>query len=70
MLGSSKYLIDVEQNKMGQFGMILKREILRDIDYYVLKYNGRPMSLSEVYLALKLILDRKANKIQVLNHGD
>jgi 2-oxoglutarate ferredoxin oxidoreductase subunit alpha len=70
MLGSSKYLIDVEQNKMGQFGMILKREILRDIDYYVLKYNGRPMSLSEVYLALKLILDKKANKIQVLNHGD
>jgi 2-oxoglutarate ferredoxin oxidoreductase subunit alpha len=70
MLGSTKYLIDVEQNKMGQFGMILKREILRDIDYYVLKYNGRPMSLSEVYLALKLILDRKANKIQVLNHGD
>ncbi len=70
MLGSSKYLIDVEQNKTGQFGMILKREILRDIDYYVLKYNGRPMSLSEVYQALKLILDKKANKIQVLNHGD
>ncbi len=70
LIGGSKFLIDVEHNKTAQFGQIVKREILRDIDYYVLKYNGRPMSLSEVYTALKSILENKANKIQVLNHGD
>ncbi len=70
LIGGSRFLIDIEHNKTGQFGSIVKREILRDIDFYVLKYNGRPMSLSEVYTALKLILENKANKIQVLNHGD
>jgi len=70
LIGEAKFLIDIEQNKTAQFGSILKREILRDVDFYVLKYNGRPMSLSEVYSALKLILENKANKIQVLNHGD
>ncbi len=70
LIGNSKFLIDIEHNKTAQFGQIVKREILRDIDYYVLKYNGRPMSLSEVYGALKSILENKANKIQVLNHGD
>lgn len=70
LIGGAKVLIDIEHNKMAQFGSIVKREILRDIDYYILKYNGRPMSLSEVYSALKLILQNKANKIQVLNNGD
>ncbi|CUT03146.1 2-oxoacid:ferredoxin oxidoreductase subunit alpha [Candidatus Chrysopegis kryptomonas] len=70
LIGNSKFLIDIEHNKTAQFGQIVKREILRDIDYHVLKYNGRPMSLSEVYSALKSILENKANKIQVLNNGD
>ncbi len=70
LIGEAKFLIDVEHNKTAQFGSIVKREILRDIDFYVLKYNGRPMSLSEVYSALKSVLENKANKIQVLNHGD
>ena len=70
LVGGAKILIDVEHNKTAQFGSLVRRELLREIDYYILKYNGRPMSLSEVYLALKLILENKANKIQVLNNGD
>ncbi|MFN3135143.1 MAG: 2-oxoacid:ferredoxin oxidoreductase subunit alpha [Candidatus Kryptonium sp.] len=70
LIGGARILIDIEHNKTAQFGSIVKREILRDIDYYILKYNGRPMSLSEVYAALKLIFENKANKIQVLNNGD
>jgi len=70
LVGDAKILIDVEHNKTAQFGSLVRRELLREIDYYILKYNGRPMSLSEVYLALKLILENKANKIQVLNNGD
>ncbi len=70
LIGGARVLIDIEHNKTGQFGSIVKREILRDIDFYILKYNGRPMSLSEVYTALKLIFENKANKIQVLNNGD
>ncbi len=70
LIDDARFLIDIEHNKTAQFGSIVKREILRDIDYYILKYNGRPMSLSEVYMALKLIFENKANKIQVLNNGD
>lgn len=70
LVGDAKILIDVEHNKTAQFGSLVRRELLREIDYYILKYNGRPMSLSEVYLAFKLILENKANKIQVLNNGD
>jgi 2-oxoglutarate ferredoxin oxidoreductase subunit alpha len=39
------------------------------MDYYVLKYSGRPMSSDEVYEAVKLILEGKAPKRQVLTRG-
>jgi 2-oxoglutarate ferredoxin oxidoreductase subunit alpha len=39
------------------------------MDNYVLKWNGRPMSSDEVYEALKLIIQDKAPKRQVLTHG-
>jgi 2-oxoglutarate ferredoxin oxidoreductase subunit alpha len=70
MLSGTKMLIDIEMNKTAQLSNLIRNNVLRDIDYYILKYNGRPMSFTEVYSALKLILEGKANKIQVLNHGD
>jgi 2-oxoglutarate ferredoxin oxidoreductase subunit alpha len=37
--------------------------------FHILKYNGRPMTTTEVYDAIKLVLDGKAPERQVLNFG-
>jgi len=39
------------------------------MSFYVLKWNGRPMTTTEVYDAIKLILLDKAPKRHVLTYG-
>jgi 2-oxoglutarate ferredoxin oxidoreductase subunit alpha len=39
------------------------------MDFQIVKYNGRPMTTTEVYDALKLVLDGRAPKRQVLTYG-
>ncbi|MEM2995616.1 MAG: hypothetical protein QXI91_06360 [Candidatus Bathyarchaeia archaeon] len=39
------------------------------MNFQILKYNGRPMTTTEVYDALKLVLLDKAPKRQVLTYG-
>jgi 2-oxoglutarate ferredoxin oxidoreductase subunit alpha len=41
----------------------------RSIDYKIVKYNGRPMSSSEVYNALMSIINGNAKRRIVLEHG-
>ncbi len=70
MLNNTKVLIDVEMNYSAQLAKLLRANIQRDADYYIVKYNGRPMSSSEVYDALKGIMQgRIASKKVVLKHG-
>jgi 2-oxoglutarate ferredoxin oxidoreductase subunit alpha len=69
VLGKAKKKIDVEGNYSAQLAGIIKEDTGVDVDYYVLKWNGRPMSSDEVYEALKLIMQDKAPKRQVLTHG-
>jgi 2-oxoglutarate ferredoxin oxidoreductase subunit alpha len=70
MLNTTKVLIDVEMNYSAQLAKLLRANIQRDADYYIVKYNGRPMSSSEVYDALKGIMQgRIASKKVVLKHG-
>jgi len=38
-------------------------------NFYVLKYNGRPITTTEVYAAVKNILRGQASKRQVLTYG-
>jgi 2-oxoglutarate ferredoxin oxidoreductase subunit alpha len=61
-------LVDIEANQTGQLGQLLKQHV-RDPDYYVLKYTGRPMTSTEIYESLKKIIEKKAQKRQVLSHG-
>jgi 2-oxoglutarate ferredoxin oxidoreductase subunit alpha len=61
--------VDVEMNYSGQLAGIVKEQTDIVMDYYVLKYSGRPMSSDEVYEAVKLILEGKAPKRQVLTRG-
>jgi hypothetical protein len=47
----------------------LRQHVSRKHDYNVVKYNGRPMSLEEVYNAVKRIIDGNAPRRQVLKSG-
>jgi 2-oxoglutarate ferredoxin oxidoreductase subunit alpha len=61
--------IMVEGNYAAQLAGVIREETGISMDYFVLKWNGRPMSADEVYEALKLIMQERAPKRQVLTHG-
>jgi 2-oxoglutarate ferredoxin oxidoreductase subunit alpha len=69
VLSKAQKKIAVEMNYSGQLAGIIREKTGIEIDYYVLKWNGRPMSTDEVYEALKMIIQEKAPKRQVLTHG-
>ena len=69
LLNDSSIIVDIEANQNGQLGSLLRQNLLRDPDYYILKYTGRPMTCTEIYDSLKKILENKAEKTQVLTYG-
>jgi 2-oxoglutarate ferredoxin oxidoreductase subunit alpha len=69
-LGKAQKKIMVEGNYNAQLARVVKEETGISMDYFVLKWNGRPMSADEVYDALKLIMQDKAPKRQVLTYGN
>jgi len=69
VLGKAKTKVIVEGNYTAQLAGIIAEKTGIDMDYFVLKWNGRPMSADEVYEALRLIIQGKAPKRQVLTHG-
>jgi len=66
---TAERIIDVENNYLGQLGGVMKQETGFAPNFYVLKYNGRPITTTEVYGALKNILRGQAPKRQVLTYG-
>jgi len=68
-LQNAKNVIDVEMNYSGQLGGIIREKTGILMSFYVLKWNGRPMTTTEVHHALKQILLGKAQKRQVLTYG-
>jgi len=68
-LEGKKRVIDVEDNWGGQLGQVVKEETGIAPNFHVLKYTGRPMTTTEVYDALKLILTGKALPREVLMFG-
>lgn len=69
VLSGAEKIIDVENNYSGQLGAILKEETGISPSFYVLKYNGRPMTTTEVCDALRNVLRRQAPRRQVLTYG-
>lgn len=69
LLKDVKTIIDVEANHVGQLGEILKQNMQRSPDYYILKYTGRTMTSTEIYDSIKNIIENKAHTRQVLTHG-
>jgi 2-oxoglutarate ferredoxin oxidoreductase subunit alpha len=68
-LEGKKRIIDVEDNWGGQLGQVIKEKTGMAPNFFVLKYTGRPMTTTEVYDAIKLILTDKAAERQVLMFG-
>ncbi|MGI0040564.1 MAG: transketolase C-terminal domain-containing protein, partial [Nitrosopumilaceae archaeon] len=69
LLKETRIIIDVEANQTAQLGSLLNEHLDKKVDYYILKYTGRPMTSTEIYESLKKILQTKAEKIQVLTYG-
>jgi len=69
LLKDAKTIIDIEANHSAQLGKIFTQNVVRDVDYFVLKYTGRGMTCTEVYDSLKKIVNNKANRREVLTHG-
>lgn len=69
LLGKASKKIDIEGNYSGQLAGIIREKTGVLMDYFILKWNGRPMSSDEVYDALLRIMQDKAQVRQVLNGG-
>ena len=69
MLQHTKVLIDIEMNFTSQLGLLIRQNLKREINYSIVKYNGRPMSMGEIYNALMRILGGDAPRRIVLEHG-
>ena len=69
LLNGKKRIVDVEDNATAQLAGVIAENTTIKPTHYILKYTGRPMMVTEVYGALKDILDNKAAERQVLTRG-
>jgi len=69
ILEDKKCIIDVEHNYLGQLGIAVKENTGISPTHHILKYTGRPMTVTEVQNALKAVLTGKATKREVLMFG-
>ena len=69
MLAGAKTVIDVEMNHTAQLASLVRQHTGRQADNLIVKYNGRPMTLEEVYNAVARITGGKAPRRQVLKSG-
>jgi len=68
-LSNSKTIINIEANYNGQLGSLIRQNLEKDPDYYILKFTGRPMTCTELYNTLKKIVNNNAQKREVLTYG-
>ena len=69
ILQKAQRKIVVEGNYSAQLAEIIRERTGVVMDYYVLKWTGRPFSADEVHSAIRLIMQNKAPTRQVLTHG-
>jgi 2-oxoglutarate/2-oxoacid ferredoxin oxidoreductase subunit alpha len=69
LLSGKRRIIDVEDNHNAQLGGVVTENTQNKPTHYILKYTGRPMTVTEVYQALKAVVTDKAATRQVLMNG-
>jgi 2-oxoglutarate ferredoxin oxidoreductase subunit alpha len=68
-LAKARRRIGVEMNFGAQLAGVVREHTGVAMTHFILKYNGRPMSNTELYNAIRAILRGKAEKRTVLTHG-
>ncbi len=69
-LSRAKLIVDVEQNYSAQMAKVIAEKTGIMIENVIVKYNGRPISLNELYQAIKLVISApRKNRRVVLTHG-
>jgi len=68
-LARAKAIVNVEMNFSAQMGGLVRERTGIEATHHILKYNGRPMSSTELAEALRAVVRGKAPKRQVLTHG-
>jgi 2-oxoglutarate ferredoxin oxidoreductase subunit alpha len=69
LIDGYKPLIDIEMNYSSQLASLINENLRVGIDYLIVKYNGRPMSSSEIYDALVRIISGNAPRKIILERG-
>ncbi len=69
VLAKAKTKIGIEMNYSGQLSGVVRENTGIDMDYRILKYNGRPFSEDEIYNGVKEVLSGRAEKRLVMTHG-
>jgi len=57
LLNSAKTIINIEMNYSSQLAKLIKQNLHRDVDYEIVKYNGRPISCDELHRIIKEIVN-------------
>jgi 2-oxoglutarate ferredoxin oxidoreductase subunit alpha len=69
LIKNARVLIDIEMNYTSQLAALVRQNTGRDVDFKIVKFNGRPMSSSEIYYTMNAILEGKLERRIVLDHG-
>jgi len=68
-LARAKAVVNVEMNFGAQMGGLIREKTGIEPTHRILKYNGRPMSSTELAAALRAVAKGKAPRKQVLTYG-
>ncbi len=69
LLSKATRRVCIENNYSGQFAGLVRETTGVAMDHLIVKFNGRPITMDEVYQAVKEILLGKAPRRMVLTHG-
>ena len=66
---SKTTIISIEMNYLAQLDILLRQNTTINTDYNILKYNGRPISFSELYESFLSIINNNLGKRVILENG-
>ena len=69
LIDGYKPLVDIEMNYSSQLALLINENLSIRMDYLIAKYNGRPMSSSEIYDALVRVISGNAPRKIILERG-
>src|SRR5919112_1818986 len=66
---SKTTIISIEMNYLAQLDILLKQNTTINPEHNILKYNGRPISFSELYDSFTRIINKDTEKRVILEYG-